>query len=86
MQEAIRRLASFAGLHTEVQVGKRITRTVDLFTVAAMAILIDPDPAIVAADLAAIHKLQSERGLFSIKGDTVTPRARMMRRKQVPFA
>ena len=48
-------------------IGRQLHRTVDLFTVAAMAVLVHADAAVVAADLAAIRLMQEERRLFCVR-------------------
>ena len=47
-----------------MHVGDCVQKTIDLFTVTGMAVLIHSDPEVLAADVALIRKMEVEGDLF----------------------
>lgn len=62
-------LESFVRLNPMVGIGDKLYRTVDLFTVVAMVILVHSSPDVVAKDVATIRKLEEQAGLFETEGE-----------------
>ncbi|EOD09448.1 hypothetical protein EMIHUDRAFT_420576 [Emiliania huxleyi CCMP1516] len=66
--DAVRALPSFQHMQVsvDVAVGRRLVRTVDLFTAMGFAIQCHDDPAIVAADVAAIRAMEEAGALVEL--------------------
>ena len=80
-------LQSFVCLNPMVSVGDKLYRTVDLFTVAAMAILMHSSADVVANDVATIRKLEERVGaLFETErpsGSQQSTKAVRVQRKKI---
>ena len=76
--DAVRRLRSYVSLEENIHVGDHVQKTVDLFTVTGMAVLIHSDPNVLAADVSLIRKMEVEGGLFRFEscahGEPPSPR------------
>eukprot|EP00928_Gymnodinium_smaydae_P038800 TRINITY_DN2666_c1_g1_i1.p1 TRINITY_DN2666_c1_g1~~TRINITY_DN2666_c1_g1_i1.p1 ORF type:complete len:465 (+),score=106.11 TRINITY_DN2666_c1_g1_i1:50-1396(+) len=62
--ERVRALKSYVSLEENVHVGDQMEKTVDLFGVTGMAVLVHPDPAVLAADIEEIRNMEREGRLF----------------------
>ena len=66
--DAVRRLRSYVSLEENVHVGDRVQKTIDLFTVTGLAVLIHSDPQVLAEDISLIRKMEVEGSLFVLQG------------------
>ena len=82
--ESLRLLESFHSLACSVRRGARLERTVDLFSVAGMVILIHADANVVAADLQTIRRLEADGCLWEVEA-TRSQAGAAVRRRAVPF-
>ena len=64
--DTVRRLKSYVSLEENVHVGDHVQKTIDLFTVTGMAVLIHSDPQVLEADVSLIRKMEVEGGLFHL--------------------
>jgi len=62
--DRVRSLRSFVSLEPNVKVGDQLERTVDLFGVTGMVVLVHPDAAVLAADVATIRKMELDGDCF----------------------
>mmetsp|Transcript_44905 Transcript_44905/g.112931 ORF Transcript_44905/g.112931 Transcript_44905/m.112931 type:complete len:529 (+) Transcript_44905:65-1651(+) len=60
------KLTSFVALHTAVEIGSKVERTVDLFTAVGVLILANSDPEKIEVDLMEVRKMERE-GLFTFQ-------------------
>merc|ERR1740138_645820 len=64
--DQVRTLRSFVSLAENVHVGDRVEKTVDLFGITGMAVLVHPDAEVLAADISVIRKMEAEGSIFRI--------------------
>lgn len=62
----IRSMQSFVSLEPAVHVGGHLDKTVDLFTLAGMCVLVHSDAEVLSADIAAIRKMEIDGSMFSL--------------------
>lgn len=62
--DRVRQLPSFVSLEEAVHVGGRVEKSVDLFTVTGLCVLVHPDEEVLQADLAAIRRMELDGSLF----------------------
>merc|ERR1712232_1522047 len=58
--QAIRSLKSFVSLEENVHVGDKLEKTIDLFGITGMCVLVHPDPEVIKSDVAAIRNMETE--------------------------
>jgi len=66
--DKVRALPSFVSLEENVHVGDELEKTIDVFTLTGMCVLVHPDPEVLAADVAAIRQMELEGELFDLGG------------------
>ena len=81
--EVIERLESFVALNRMVVVGEPLRRTIDLFTVAGMAVLAHQSAEVLARDVSTIRDLESRGCLFETTSPP--PPAVRVHRKKIGF-
>jgi glutathione synthase/RimK-type ligase-like ATP-grasp enzyme len=64
--DKVRAMRSFVSLEEHVHVGDHLEKTVDLFGVTGMAVLIHPDAEVLASDVACIRDMEAEGRLFCL--------------------
>merc|ERR1712207_62006 len=67
--DRVRALKSFVSLEENVHVGDRLEKTVDLFGVTGMAVLVHSDAEVLASDISLIRKMEAEGGIFRLEED-----------------
>jgi len=68
--QQIRALKSFLSLQENLHVGDQLQKTVDLFGITGMCVLVHSDAEVLKSDVAAIRKMEAEGSLFRLP---VTP-------------
>jgi len=68
--QKIRALKSFLSLQENLHVGDQLQKTVDLFGITGMCVLVHSDAEVLKSDVAAIRKMEAEGSLFRL---SVTP-------------
>jgi hypothetical protein len=64
--DQIRSLTSFVSLEENVHVGDQLKKTVDLFGVTGMCVLVNSDANILKSDVAAVRKMEAEGSFFQL--------------------
>merc|ERR1712232_1100827 len=64
--EKVRKLRSFVSLEENVHVGDHLKKTVDLFGITGMCVLVHSDSAVLESDVAEIRKMEREGSLFFV--------------------
>merc|ERR1712039_148083 len=64
--DRVRALESFVSLEESVHIGDRLEKTVDLFGITGMAVLVHSDAAVLASDISLIRKMEVEGGIFRL--------------------
>merc|ERR1712019_165463 len=64
--DRVRTLRSFVSLEENVHVGDRLEKTVDLFGVTGMAVLVHSDAEVLASDISCIREMEAEGRLFRL--------------------
>merc|ERR1740138_1746708 len=64
--DQVRTLRSFVSLAENVHVGERLEKTVDLFGVTGLAVLVHSDADVLAADISLIRKMEAEGSIFRL--------------------
>ncbi|KAG8459935.1 hypothetical protein KFE25_010984 [Diacronema lutheri] len=67
--ERVAKLRSCVRAALEQHVGKRVVRTVNVFTELGIALLVSPDRALVEADYARVHELCADAQFVIVEGD-----------------
>eukprot|EP00425_Heterocapsa_triquetra_P039836 CAMPEP_0195080020 /NCGR_PEP_ID=MMETSP0448-20130528/21828_1 /TAXON_ID=66468 /ORGANISM="Heterocapsa triquestra, Strain CCMP 448" /LENGTH=447 /DNA_ID=CAMNT_0040112929 /DNA_START=117 /DNA_END=1460 /DNA_ORIENTATION=- len=67
--DMVRELKSFVSLEENVHVGEELEKTIDIFTLTGMCVLVHPDPEVLAADVAAIRQMELDGKLFDLVGN-----------------
>jgi hypothetical protein len=62
--QRIRSLKSFVSLEENVHVGDQLQKTVDLFGIVGMCVLVHPDVDVLKSDIASIRQMEIEGSLF----------------------
>mmetsp|Transcript_80476 Transcript_80476/g.207144 ORF Transcript_80476/g.207144 Transcript_80476/m.207144 type:complete len:430 (+) Transcript_80476:120-1409(+) len=62
--DKVKALKSFVALEENVHVGDKLEKTIDVFGLTAMCVLVHPDPEVLEADIATIRQMEVEGSLF----------------------
>jgi biotin carboxylase len=66
--DRLRALKSFVSLEENVHIGDRLEKTVDLFGITGMAVLVHSDAQVLASDVSLIREMEAEGGIFRLAG------------------
>merc|ERR1711972_507242 len=64
--DRVRALKSFVSLEENVHIGDHLEKTVDLFGVTGMAVLVHSDAEVLAADISLIRTMEAEGSIFRL--------------------
>merc|ERR1712203_960008 len=71
--DRVRTLESFVSLEENVRIGDRLEKTVDLFGITGMAVLVHSDASVLESDISLIREMEVEGGFFRLAATTPLP-------------